>query len=114
MRLAKGYQKKTPFSLLIPKTEKHNGIVRKAYEPDNITRLCNFSTYGGDEREVNGVIAIEDTATVVTWYDPQIQSGCAIRLLESGKDYEIISEPEDIELRHQEMSFKVKRIKGGA
>ena len=46
--------------------------------------------------------------------DPEIKSGDRIKLLESGAVYDIIGQPENIELRNQEMSFKVNRIKGGA
>lgn len=112
-RLSKGSQKITPFVRLIATTKKVNGVVKKTYTPDNITRFCNFSSYGGTETTVNGVLSVEDTAQVIAWYDPDIKSGDGIELLETGWKYEIIGTPEDIELRHQEMSFKVKRIKGG-
>ena len=113
-RLAKGYQKTTPFMRLVPTVEKINGVTVKTYEPDGVTRFCNFSTYGGTESVVNGLLSVIDTAEVVTWYEPDITSADRIRLLETGTDYDIIGEPENIELRRQEMSFKVKRVKGGA
>ena len=98
---------------LISNSERINGVTVKTYDPDGIVRFCNFSTYGGTEREVNGVYVVEDTAQVVTWYEPDIKGGDRIRLLETGADYEIIGEPEDIELRRQEMQFKVRRVRGG-
>lgn len=113
-RLAKGAQKTTPFMRLIGSTEKVLGVEKKTYSPDGKTRFCNFSTYGGTESESNGLLVVEDTAQVVTWYEPDIKSGDGIRLLETGADYEIIGEPENIELRKQEMTFKVRRLKGGA
>ena len=91
-----------------------NGVTIKTYDPDGIVRFCNFSTYGGTEKQVNGLLVIEDTAQIVAWYEPDITSADRIRILDSGVDYEIIGEPEDIELRHQEMQFKVRRVKGGA
>ena len=72
----------------------------------------SFKSYGGTERDVNGLYMIEDTATVQCWYDPQITSGCRVYVLDTGKTYEIINEPEDIDLRHQFMTFKVRRYKG--
>lgn len=113
-RLAKGAQKTTPYMRLIPKSTKVNAVTVTTYDPDGIVRFCNFSTYGGTEKQVNGILSVEDTAQVVAWYEPDITSGDHIRLLETGVEYEIIGEPEDIELRHQDMQFKVRRVKGGA
>lgn len=113
-RLAKGAQKTTPFMRLVAKSERINGVTVKTYDPDGMVRFCNFSTYGGTEQTVNGVLTVEDTADIVTWFEPDITSADRIRLLETGVDYEIIGEPENIELRRQEMQFKVRRVKGGA
>lgn len=113
-RMNKGAQKATPFELLKASTTVTLGVPKKTFTGDGLTRFCNFSTYGGTEREVNGLLVVDDTAAVVTWYDPEIKSGDRIKLLESGAVYDIIGQPENIELRNQEMSFKVSRIKGGA
>ena len=113
-RLAKGAQKTTPYMRLVAKSERVNGVTVKTYDPDGVVRFCNFSTYGGTEQVANGVLTVEDTAQMVTWYEPDITSADRIRLLETGTDYEIIGEPENIELRKQEMQFKVRRVKGGA
>lgn len=113
-RLAKGAQKTTPFMRLVPTENRVNGVRVKTFDPDGIVRFCNFSTYGGTEQTVNGVLSVEDTAQIVTWYEPDITSADRIRILETGADYEIIGEPENIELRRQEMQFKVRRVKGGA
>ena len=113
-RLAKGAQKTTPYMRLIPKSERINGVTVKTYDPDGVVRFCNFSTYGGTEQTLNGVLSVEDTAQMVTWFEPDITSADRIRLLETGTEYEIVGEPENIELRQQEMQFKVRRVKGGA
>lgn len=112
-RLSKGAQKTTPYMRLVATSERIDGVTVKTYDPDGFLRFCNFSTYGGTERDVNGVLVVEDTAQVVAWFEADIKGGDRIRLLETGADYEIIGEPEDIELRHQEMQFKVRRVKGG-
>lgn len=118
-RLAKGAQKTTPFMRLVPTENRVNGVTVKNFVPDEIVRFCNFSTYGGTtiagtEHEVNNILAVIDTAQVVTWFEPDITSADRIRILETGVDYEIIGEPENIELRRREMQFKVRRVKGGA
>ena len=82
------------------------------YKSENI--LCSFKTYGGTEKEVNGVYSVEDTANVETWYRPDITSECRIKLLSTGAVYEIINAPENINMRGKYCKFKVRRINGGA
>lgn len=74
--------------------------------------FANFKTYGGTEREVNGKYVVEDTANVVTYYRPDIQSDCLLIRIDDGAEFEIISEPEDVEFRHIALKFKVRRLKG--
>lgn len=89
------------------------GVITKTFEKvDHF--YCNFKTYGGTEKEVNGMIAVEDTANITCWYHPSITSDCIIERLTDGARFEVLGEPEDIEQRHMVMKFKVRRIKGGA
>ena len=87
------------------------GVRTKEYGAGELI-FINFKTYGGTETEVNGVIGVEHTAIVETWYRPDIKSDS--RLTVAGRKFEIMGVPEDIELRHQYLRFKVKEIKGGA
>lgn len=73
----------------------------------------SFKTYGGTERDVNGVYSIEDTANIETMYRPDIKANCRIAR-EDGATYDIIGEPENINMRNQFLKFKVRRVKGGA
>ena len=102
--------------LLKPTYSTVMGVPTKAFpSPEKGFRFNgSFKTYGGTERDVNGLYMIEDTASVECWYDPQITSDCRVYVPETQKTYEIIGEPEDIDLRHQFMKFKVQRYKGGA
>lgn len=105
----------TPLLLLKPVVTKAYGVNKKSYsleagEPIN----GSFKSYGGTDRDVNGVYSIEDTATVETWYRPDITSDCAVCVRATGAIYEIIGEPENIEMRNQYLVFKVRRYKGGA
>lgn len=102
-----------PLVLLTPTYTSVSGVSKKTYPTTGDVIFGSFKTYGGTERDVNGVYSIEDTAIIETWYDPRIKSDCRIKL-ESGAVYDIINEPEDIEQRHQFMKFKVRRVKGGA
>lgn len=104
-----------PMMLLIPTYETISGVATKTYPTFENGKLIfgSFKTYGGTEREINGVYSIEDTAIVETWYRPDIKANCRIQL-DRGAMYEIINEPENINMRNQYLKFKVKRIKGGA
>lgn len=105
-----------PMKLLIPTETKKQGVLQKTYPAveNGILIYGSFKTYGGTETTNNGILTVEDTANVSTWYRPDIDSDCRIVLAESGAVYEIIGAPEDINQRHQYCSFKVRRVKGGA
>lgn len=105
-----------PMALLIPTYSKEAAVTVKSFpEIANGIRINgNFKSYGGTERDVNGVYSVENTAIVETWFRPDLKSDCRLALLESGATYEILGEPEDIELRHQWIRLRVRRVKGGA
>lgn len=102
-----------PMTLLVPTYTNVQGVSKKTYPPIGDLIFGSFKTYGGTERDVNGLYSIEDTANVETWFDPRIKSDCRVKL-EDGRVYDIINEPENIEMRNQFMKFKVKRVKGNA
>lgn len=104
---------RTPVKLLIPTHSRKNGVTVKTYPTDGDTIVVNWKSYGGTESVVDGLYCVIDTATVTTRYRPDITSECRL-LREDGAVYEIKNEPEDIELRHKYMQFKVERVKGGA
>lgn len=104
----------TPAKLLFPTYIDVKGTAKKLYPPDGNLIWCSFKTYGGTESDVNGLHSIRDTAVVETWFRPDIAADCAIMLADTGAVYEIIGEPENIEMRNQYCIFKVERVKGGA
>lgn len=107
--------------LLTPTTQNVSGVLKKTFptvqqalqNTDNIF-YGTFKTYGGTERDENGVYSIIDTATIECYYRPDIKSNCKIARADDGAIFEIINEPEDINQKHQFLKFKVKRVKGGA
>lgn len=103
-----------PMLLYAPTYSTVNGVRKKSYPQDGTLFFGSFKTYGGTETNVNGVLSVEDTATVETWFMPEIKSDCRIEIANTGAAYEIIGEPENIELRNQFLKFKVRRVKGGA
>ena len=95
------------------------GVTVKTYpDPDAVPESAyffgSFRTFGGTETTVNGLYSVEDTATIETWYRPDIKPDCRILLRETGEIYEIAGRPEDIGLRHQYLVIKVKRTESGA
>lgn len=105
-----------PLILLIPTNSKSYGVGTKIYPKlkDGIQIFGSFRTFGGTERSFDGIYSVENTATVETWYRPDIKSDCRIGLPQTGEIYDILGEPENIGMRNQYLMFKVIQVKGGA
>lgn len=106
----------TPYNvravLLKPTTKTVKGVLKKVYPETGDIIFCNVRTFGGTERIVNNTLVLENTATVETWYRPDIKANC--RLLINKQSFEIIGEPENVNMRNQYLIVKVKAVKGGA
>lgn len=121
-RPSEAAQMTTPLLLQTPKTVSAYGVSKKTWEDVGGVIMANFKTFGGTEKTDNGVLSVEDTAQIVCWYRPDIKSDCRLIRLADGKDekgnwkaaFEVLGEPENIEMRNQFLKFKVRRIKGGA
>ena len=115
-------QMTTATRLQTPTSDKVLGVSKKTYTEIAGVVMVNWKSYGGTETTNNGVLSVEDTAQIVCWYRPDIRSDCRLVRLadgynENGKPnavYEIVGEPENIEMRNQFLKFKVRRVKGGA
>lgn len=111
------YRPNSPFTvpmwLFIPTTTTAKGSTKNVYPETGLRINCSFRTFGGTEKTVDGVITVEDTAVIETWYRPDIKSNCELEDVD-GLRYEILGTPEDIEQRHQFLRFKIRAIKGGA
>ncbi|MCM1218127.1 MAG: hypothetical protein NC548_26880 [Lachnospiraceae bacterium] len=104
-----------PLILLIPDYQTVKGVATKLY-PDaaeGIRFNGSFKTYGGTETNQNGMYSVLDTANIETWYRPDIKGDCRVALAQTGAVYEVIGEPENVNMRNQYMKFKVQRVKGG-
>ncbi len=106
-----------PLVLLEPTYSEKLGVSCASYpNPNDVPKeklfFGSFKTYGGTEKNVNGVYSVEDTANIVTWFRPDIKSDCRIALGNTNAIYEILGEPENINQRNQFLKFKVRRIKG--
>lgn len=111
------YRPNSPFTvpmfLLIPTTTTAKGSTKNTYPETGVRINCSFRTFGGTEKTIDGVISVENTAVIETWYRPDIKSNCELEDVD-GLRYEILGTPEDIEQRHQFLRFKIRAIKGGA
>lgn len=115
-------QMTTAMRLQTPTSVKTLGVNKKTYADAEGVLMVNMKTFGGTETSNNGVLTVEDTAQIVCWYRPDIRSDCRLVRLadgfhENGQPkavYEIVGEPENIEMRNQFLKFKVRRVKGGA
>lgn len=105
--------------ILVPTWENVQGVNQKVYpNPEDVNDdfifFGNFKTYGGTESVSNGVLSIVDTANIDTWYRPDITADCRIYVLSTKRTYDVISEPENVEMRNELLKFKVKRVGGKA
>ena len=114
------YRPRKAFStpmLLYPVTGTENilGVEKKTYAEQGTLFYGSFATYGGTEREINGVYSVEDTATVETWYRPEFAASARVALAnDPGELYEIVGKPENIEQRNLYTRMKLTRVQGGA
>lgn len=113
-RPSEAAQMSTAMRLQTPVTVSEYGVSKKTWQDVNGVIMANFKTYGGTEKTDNGILTIEETAQIVCRYRPDIKSDTRVTLLQTGAVYEIMGEPENIEMRNAFLKFKVRRIKGGA
>ena len=101
-----------PVTLQIPQIVTAKGSSKKSYT-DAETIYCSFRTFGGTETTAGGVLIVENTAVLETWYNPNIKADCRIKTTDGGV-YEILGTPENIEMRYKWLRFKIREIRGGA
>lgn len=103
----------TAMELFTPQYVSVKGVTQKIYPENGIVIYCSFKTFGGTENTENGLYSLIDTATIETWFRPDIKSDCLLKDTD-GKTYEIIGIPENINKRNQFLKFKIKSVRGGA
>lgn len=105
-----------PMKLLVPVTSNPYGVTTKTFSDPEQSELFfgSFKTYGGTESFRDNVLTVVDTGVIDTWYRPDIKANCKIYLCDTEQIYDIISDPEDIEFRHQYLRFKVQKAGGKA
>lgn len=119
--MAKNYKPSAPFNvamkLLVPIGTTAYGATKKSFvAPEAVDEVFfgSFRTFGGTENIKDDVYTIVNTAVIDTWYRPEIKADCQIYICDTGQIYDIISDPEDIDMRHQYLQFKVRKMGGKA
>ncbi len=119
--MARYYRPSMPFNvpmkLLVPSSVVIKGTTKKVFPnpedvPDSEIFFASFRTFGGTENTRDGVYTLINTAVIDTWYRPDIKADCQIYLCENGQIYEILNDPEDVDMRHQYLKFKVRKVGG--
>lgn len=119
--MARNFQPAVPFNvpmkLLIPMGSSVYGAGKKTFPApsdvsDDYLFYGSVRSFGGTENFKDGVYTIINTATIETWYRPDIKSDCRICLCETGEVYDVMADPEDINFRHQYLRLKVRKVGG--
>lgn len=112
-RPASANQMTTPMRLQVPTSTTVLGVAQKTYTDGDVI-MCNFKTFGGTESVSNDVLSVIDTGQITCWYRPDIKADCRLKRLSDDAIFEILGEPENLEMRNQILYFKIRRVKGGA
>lgn len=116
--MARSFKPSAPFTvamkLLVPVTSASYGATKKVFTDPAESELFygSFRTFGGTETLKDGVYTLMNTAVINTWYRPDIKADCQIYICDNGQIYDILSDPEDIDMRHQYLQFKVRKVGG--
>lgn len=95
---------------LVPKFEKVNGVNKISYS-DGEYFCCRMKSYGGREQTINDVYSIIEQWNVETYYNPEVNGHYRIKIVNDGSVWEILANPENVEMRNKFMLFKIERVK---
>ena len=109
-----GYTPRSPFAVpfrieTATKTAV-KGVAVKTYKDTGNVYFGAFKTFGGTESVTDGVYAVINTATLETWYTPELTASARVILADTGEVFEVAGTPEDIDRRHQHMIAKLKGV----
>ena len=103
-----------PFKISTPTVSTVKGVPTKTYTDGTTIYYGTFRTFGGTESTKDGLYSVIDTATLETWYTPELKADCRVNILQTGEVYEVVGTPENIQLRNQYMKARLQAVKGGA
>jgi hypothetical protein len=115
--MAKHYKPKMPFDiafkLWIPSSSMELGVKKKTFT-EGPTFMASMRTYTSNKNDSDDVYTPYVSTIIDTWYNPLIKADCEVELLETGERYSIETEPENVEMRHQWMQLRIRKIGGRA
>jgi hypothetical protein len=88
-----------------------NNRTVKAYTEVGTVR-GKFKQKGTAETNANGLTVINEKTTFITWFKADFAAKDILTI--NGIDYEIIGEPENVEMRNRYAIITLERISGGA
>ena len=103
----------TPCHILKCEYVNNLGKISKTYTEIEKVVFIAFSDFQGTESQKDNVFSILETATICSPFIPDLKNGDCIKLLESGKVYEIKNSPENWNMQNAFLMFKVERLQGG-
>lgn len=101
---------RTPFTLCRTESVNINGVEKEKYIPLGVI-YCSCKSYGGTEKQIAGLYAIEDTIVIQTYYRDDI-TAYSVFIDNHGEYWKPYATPENIEMRNKFLQFKIKRITG--
>lgn len=103
-----------PFQISNPTVTTVKGVPTKTYTEDQTVYYGAIRTFGGTESVKDGLYSVIDTATLETWYTPELKASSRVHVLQTGEVYEVVGTPENIQHRNQFMKAHLQAVKGGA
>lgn len=88
-----------------------NNRLQKVYT-DMGTVRGKFKQKGTAETNANGLTVINEKTTFTTWFKADFAAADILTI--NGIDYEIVGEPENVEMRSRYAIITLERISGGA
>ncbi len=88
-----------------------NGRSTKTFEVVGNYR-GKFKQKGSVEKLTNGLTIVVTTTTYTTWFNSTLEPSDILTI--NGVDYEIIGEPENVEMRGRYTILNLEKISGGA
>ena len=104
----------TAFKISTPTTTTVKGVPTKTYTESATVYCGTFRTFGGTENVKDGLYSVIDTATLETWFTPNLKANCRVHVLDNDTYYEVVGTPENIQMRNQYMKARLQAVKGGA
>lgn len=101
----------TPVRVLHRVETNINGALKISWTPETQLSFCSYKAFHGSESLRAGTLGVLDGGTVTMWFDPLITTKDRLKINDDASlEYEIISPPENVEMRNEYLVMKVQRV----